>query len=179
MKKENTVSLFPLCLKFMWVCTYIYVSVCFSAISGGRDLVSSSITVDLFLWSRVSLCTWRLLAAYLSWSCRDVHDARLITWVLGWELWSSWFTASFLALAIDVFKEVCMGWRHEHVCVPAGVLAVPVLREARAQLPLSSSLAFCATFWDRISLKPEVGFHVTAACPASRGPLGSKLSPSY
>lgn len=102
-RKGNTVSLFPSCFKFMWVCPYI---VCGCALLCRFWRWRSGVVLyhsDPFLWSRVFLCTWRLLAAYLSWGYQDVQDARLIMWCWDGNSGPHDFTASFLALATDVF----------------------------------------------------------------------------
>lgn len=83
----------------------------------------------------------------LGWFYRYVQDARLTTWVLGSELWSSWFHSKLFSsrLDVDVFKNVRRGWGCTHVCVHTGWL------EVRGQLQLSTSVAFYFAFWDAIS----------------------------
>lgn len=148
---RKTQYLYFLYVLSLYECVHIlYVGVCSSAVSGGGDLVSSSITLDPFLWSRVFLCTWRLLAAYLSWSYRDVQDARLVMWVLGRELWSSWFHSKLSSPSYWCILKMWAWGRDIHIYVCMQVcLPMRVLRGQRST-PLSSFVAFLLYFlrWD-------------------------------
>lgn len=149
-RKENTVSLFPLCFKFMWVCTYI---VCGCVLLCRFWRWRSGVVVyhsRPFLWSRVFLCTWRLPAAYLSWNYRDVQDSGLVMWVLGRELWSSWFHSKLSSPSYWCFLKMWVWGRDIHIYVCMQVcLPMRVLRGQRST-PLSSFVAFLLYFlrWD-------------------------------